>query len=49
MRNAPVTYPEQMLMIGNEMNRGRKQVGGRDPSRLKNCYERILRLGASTA
>lgn len=31
-------------MIGNEMNRGRKQVGSEDSSRLKNCFERILRL-----
>ncbi len=31
-------------MIGNEMNRGRKQVASENPSRLKNCYERILRL-----
>ena len=35
---------QQVLMIGNEMNRGRKQVGAADPSRLKNCYERVLRL-----
>ncbi len=35
---------QQVLMIGNEMNRGRKQVGSGDPSRLKNCYERVLRL-----
>ena len=35
---------QQVLMIGNEMNRGRKQVGAEDPSRLKKCYERALRL-----
>ncbi len=35
---------QQVLMIGNEMNRGRKQVGVEDPSRLRNCYERVLRL-----
>ncbi len=35
---------QQVLMIGNEMNRGRKQVGAEDPSRLRNCYERVLRL-----
>ncbi len=35
---------QQVLMIGNEMNRGRKQLGSEDPSRLKNCYERVLRL-----
>ncbi len=35
---------QQVLMIGNEMNRGRKQLGSADPSRLRNCYERVLRL-----
>ena len=35
---------QQVLMIGNEMNRARKQLGAEDPSRLKNCYERVLRL-----
>ena len=35
---------QQVLMIGNEMNRGRKQMESEDPSRLKNCYERVLRL-----
>ncbi len=39
---------QQVLMIGNEMNRGRKQVGSEDPSRLKNCYERVLRLADLT-
>ncbi len=38
------TLDQQVLMIGNEMNRGRKQVESEDPSRLKNCYERVLRL-----
>ena len=35
---------QQVLMIGNEMNRARKQVAAEDLSRLKNCYERVLRL-----
>lgn len=35
---------QQVLMIGNEMNRGRKQAESGDPSRLRNCYERVLRL-----
>lgn len=35
---------QQVLMIGNEMNRGRKLMGDQDSSRLKNCYERVLRL-----
>ena len=35
---------QQVLMIANEMNRGRKQVAAEDPLRLKNCYERVLRL-----
>ncbi len=35
-------------MIGNEMNRARKQVGSGDPSRLKSSYERALRLADLT-
>ncbi len=35
---------QHVLMIGNEMNRGRKQIGAADLSRLRNCYERVLRL-----
>jgi hypothetical protein len=35
---------QQVLMIGNEMNRGRKLITSEDPARLKNCYERALRL-----
>lgn len=38
------TLDQQVLMIGNEMNRGRKQIGAEDPAPLKNCYERVLRL-----
>ena len=38
------SFDQQVLMIGNEMNRGRKQLGAKDASRLKNCYERVLRL-----
>lgn len=35
---------QQLLMIGNEMNRGRKLMAEADRSRLSSCYERILRL-----
>jgi hypothetical protein len=35
---------QQVLMIGNEMNRGRKLMASDDWSRLRNCYERVLRL-----
>jgi hypothetical protein len=35
---------QQVLMIGNEMNRARKLMASEDQERLRNCYERILRL-----
>lgn len=35
---------QQILMIGNEMNRGRKQISSSNWSSLRNCYERVLRL-----
>ncbi len=38
------TLDQQILMIGNEMNRGRKLMDPSDEYRLKNCYERVLRL-----
>ena len=43
-RWAKFSLDQQVLMIGNEMNRGRKQFDVEDVSRLKNCYERVLRL-----
>ena len=43
-RWAEFSLDQQILMIGNEMNRGRKQFGVEDASGLKNCYERVLRL-----
>ncbi|MEE8583347.1 MAG: hypothetical protein V3T83_00685, partial [Acidobacteriota bacterium] len=38
------TLDQQILMIGNEMNRGRKLMDPSDGQRLRNCYERVLRL-----
>ena len=38
------TLDQQILMIGNEMNRGRKLMDSSDRQRLRNCYERVLRL-----
>lgn len=35
---------QQILMIANEMNRGRKLASVADRSRLEHCYERVLRL-----
>jgi hypothetical protein len=35
---------QQILMIGNEMNRARKLMAADDRSRLQGCYERVLRL-----
>jgi hypothetical protein len=35
---------QQLLMIANEMNRASKWTGADDLSRLKSCYERVLRL-----
>ena len=37
---------QQILMIGNEMNRGAKLSG---PEALRRCYERVLRLTDLTA
>lgn len=37
-------FGQQVLMIANEMNRGRKQAGGSDLAGLRRCYERILAL-----
>ncbi len=35
---------QQLLMIGNEMNRGRKLMGPTTLDHLTGCYERVLRL-----
>lgn len=35
---------QQILMIGNELNRGAKLFASEDRDRLRGCYERILRL-----
>lgn len=35
---------QQILMIGNEMNRAAKLMGPQDQERLRHCYERILQL-----
>jgi methylphosphotriester-DNA--protein-cysteine methyltransferase len=37
---------QQILMIGNEMNRGKRLT---DPERLRRCYGRVLRLTDLTA
>jgi hypothetical protein len=38
----------QILMIANEMNRASKLFGPEDGDRLRNAYERILRLADLT-
>ncbi len=43
-RWATFTLDQQILMIGNEMNRGFALVLSEEPSRAKNCYERVLHL-----
>lgn len=35
---------QQVLMIGNEMNRARKLMAPEDHEHLRHCYERVLRL-----
>jgi hypothetical protein len=40
---------QQLLMIANEMNRAAKLFGAGDETRLRHCYERILRLTDLTA
>ena len=47
-RWAEFSLDQQILMIGNEMNRGRKQFGTEDGAGLKHCYERVLRLADLT-
>jgi hypothetical protein len=38
------TVDQQVLMIANEMNRGSQLMGAADRDRLRNTYERVLRL-----
>ena len=42
------TLDQQILMIGNEMNRASKFMSVEDAERRKNCYERALRLADLT-
>ena len=43
-RWAVFTLDQQLLMIANEMNRGRKLMAPGDRPLLDGCYERALRL-----
>jgi len=43
-RWACFSFDQQVLMIGNEMNRGAKLLAPSDGERLRACYERILAL-----
>ena len=43
-RWASFSFDQQVLMIGNEMNRGAKLMASSDGERLRACYERILAL-----
>ena len=43
-RWACFSFDEQVLMIGNEMNRAAKLLAPFDGERLRACYERILTL-----
>jgi len=47
-RWASFSLDQQILMIANEMNRARKVIRCQEDGRLKNCYERILRLADLT-
>ena len=38
------TIDQQVLMIGNEMNRAAKLMGPADRERLRSSYERVLQL-----
>jgi hypothetical protein len=42
------TRDQQVLMIANEMNRAGKLFGPEDRDRLRNAYERVLRLADLT-
>ena len=43
-RWAAFTLDQQVLMIGNEMNRAAKLMAPADRERLLGCYERVLAL-----
>jgi hypothetical protein len=43
-RWARFSVDQQVLMIGNEMHRGRKLLAAGERTSLTNCYERVLRL-----
>jgi hypothetical protein len=43
-RWARFTFDQQVLMIGNEMNRAAKLLAPSDGERLRACYERVLAL-----
>jgi hypothetical protein len=43
-RWARFTVDQQVLMIANEMNRGSQLMEAADRDRLRNTYERVLRL-----
>lgn len=43
-RWAQFTLDQQILMIANEMHRAGKLLGPGDGERLRNSYERVLRL-----
>jgi hypothetical protein len=48
-RWAEFDIDQQILMIGNEMNRASRFVAGGDPEGLRRGYERVLRLADLTA
>ncbi len=43
-RWATFTLDQQILMIGNEMNRAGQMMGPSDRGRLRSSYERVLQL-----
>lgn len=43
-RWARFSFDQQVLMIGNEMNRAAKLLGPSERERLRACYERVLAL-----
>lgn len=43
-RWARFSLDQQVLMIGNEMNRASKLFAPEDRERLRNCYHRVLEL-----
>lgn len=47
-RWAAFTRDQQLLMIANELNRATRLFGPADGQRLRNAYERVLRLADLT-